>query len=173
VGVVAGRGSRSMRWCGSWVRRCRGSSGSCVSRAVSARFPSVGGWVIWPLGSVRRFRVGCCGLSGRAIADRVGRSPSTVSRKIDRNGGRDAYRAVVADAAAYAWARRPNRASWRPPRAASGRRGSCRTVRCKPGRGVATPSCVGPSRYAFRLMAGSDGARHYGDCARVGIECRR
>jgi len=47
------------------------------------------------------------GLSGRAIADRLGRSSSTVSREIDRNGGRDAYRAVVADAAAYAGARRP------------------------------------------------------------------
>jgi len=66
-----------------------------------------------------------------------------------------------------------NQASWRPPRAASGRQGSCRTVRCKPSTGVATPFCVGPSRYAFRLMAGSDGARHHGDCDRVGIECRR
>jgi len=41
------------------------------------------------------------------IADRLGRSPSTVSREIDRNGGRDAYRAVDADAAAYDQARRP------------------------------------------------------------------
>jgi len=47
------------------------------------------------------------GLSGRVIADRLGRSPSTVSREIDRNGGRDAYRAVDADAAAYGRARRP------------------------------------------------------------------
>jgi len=41
------------------------------------------------------------------IAGRLGRSPSTVSREIDRNGGRDAYRAVNADAAAYDRARRP------------------------------------------------------------------
>jgi len=47
------------------------------------------------------------GLSGRVIAGRLGRSPSTVSREIDRNGGRDAYRAVDADAAAYGRARRP------------------------------------------------------------------
>jgi len=47
------------------------------------------------------------GLSGRVIAGRLGRSPSTVSREVDRNGGRDAYRAVDADAAAYARARRP------------------------------------------------------------------
>jgi len=47
------------------------------------------------------------GRSGRVIADRLGRSPSTVSREIDRNGGRDAYRAVDADAAAYDRALRP------------------------------------------------------------------
>ncbi len=47
------------------------------------------------------------GLSGRVIAGRLGRSPSTVAREIDRNGGRDAYRAVDADAAAYDRARRP------------------------------------------------------------------
>ncbi len=48
------------------------------------------------------------GLSGRVIAGRLGRSPSTVSREIDRNGARDAYRAVDADAAAYDRARGPN-----------------------------------------------------------------
>lgn len=37
------------------------------------------------------------GLSARAIASRVGRSPSTVSREIARNGGRTAYRAGSAD----------------------------------------------------------------------------
>jgi len=47
------------------------------------------------------------GLSGRDIAARLGRSPSTVAREITRNGGRDAYRAVDADAAAFDRARRP------------------------------------------------------------------
>ena len=47
------------------------------------------------------------GLSARAIAGRMGRPSSTVSREIARNGGRDAYRAVVADAAAFERARRP------------------------------------------------------------------
>ncbi len=47
------------------------------------------------------------GLSGRVIAGRLGRSPSSVSREIDRNGGRGAYRAVDADAAAYYRALRP------------------------------------------------------------------
>ena len=47
------------------------------------------------------------GLSARAIAGRISRPSSTVSREIARNGGRDAYRAVVADAAAFERARRP------------------------------------------------------------------
>lgn len=47
------------------------------------------------------------GLSSRAIAASIGRAPSTVSREIARNGGRDAYRATSADAAAWQRASRP------------------------------------------------------------------
>jgi len=47
------------------------------------------------------------GLSARTIARRIDRPSSTVSREIARNGGRDAYRALVADAAAFGRARRP------------------------------------------------------------------
>jgi IS30 family transposase len=47
------------------------------------------------------------GLSARAIAGCINRPSSTVSREIARNGGRDAYRALVADAAAFERARRP------------------------------------------------------------------
>jgi IS30 family transposase len=47
------------------------------------------------------------GLSSRAIAARIGRSASTVSREIARNGGRERYRATVADNAAWERARRP------------------------------------------------------------------
>ncbi|WP_425436260.1 IS30 family transposase [Luteimicrobium subarcticum] len=54
------------------------------------------------------------GLSARAIAERIGRPSSTVSREISRNGGREAYRAATADAAAWDRARRP-----RPSRLAS------------------------------------------------------
>ena len=36
-------------------------------------------------------------LSARSIAKMLGRSPSTVSRKISRNGGYDRYRATLAD----------------------------------------------------------------------------
>ena len=43
------------------------------------------------------------------MARLLGRSPSTVSREINRNGGTDRYRAVAADAQAWARARRPKR----------------------------------------------------------------
>lgn len=46
------------------------------------------------------------GASFAAIARGLGRSTSTVSREVNSNGGRDGYRAVAADRAAYAAARR-------------------------------------------------------------------
>lgn len=47
------------------------------------------------------------GSTARAIAAELGRSASTVSREIARNGGRRAYRAQSADLAAWERARRP------------------------------------------------------------------
>src|SRR4051794_17844865 len=47
------------------------------------------------------------GHSIRAIAARIGRAPSTVSREIERNGGQDGYRANQADDAARDRAQRP------------------------------------------------------------------
>ena len=46
-------------------------------------------------------------LSLRSIALRLRRSPSTVSREVKRNGGRDTYRAVRSDQAAWERAHRP------------------------------------------------------------------
>ena len=43
----------------------------------------------------------------RAIARQLGRSPSTVSREVDRNGGPEGYRAAAADKRAWSLARRP------------------------------------------------------------------
>ena len=48
-----------------------------------------------------------CRLSLRAIATQLGRSPSTISRELHRNGGATGYRAVQADQAACDRARRP------------------------------------------------------------------
>src|SRR5246500_5981723 len=45
--------------------------------------------------------------SARSIAKLLGRSPSTVSREMSRNGGYDRYRATLADDSAWARARRP------------------------------------------------------------------
>jgi IS30 family transposase len=47
------------------------------------------------------------GESLRSIAARLGRSASTVSREVARNGGRSKYRALHADRAAFRRARRP------------------------------------------------------------------
>ncbi len=49
------------------------------------------------------------GLSIRQVAHRMGRAPSTVSREICRNGGRERYRAQAADEAAWQRACRPKR----------------------------------------------------------------
>ena len=49
------------------------------------------------------------GESIRSIAEVTGRSPSTVSREIARNGGYDSYRATEADDRAWERARRPRR----------------------------------------------------------------
>lgn len=47
------------------------------------------------------------GMSMRAIASKLDRSPSTISREIDRNGGRRKYRAAQADKNAWDRALRP------------------------------------------------------------------
>ena len=49
------------------------------------------------------------GLSMRAMADQLDRSPSTVSREIHRNGGYYDYRAAIADQSAWDRAQRPKR----------------------------------------------------------------
>ena len=45
--------------------------------------------------------------SARSIAKLLGRSPSTVSREMSRNGGYDRYRATLADENAWTRSRRP------------------------------------------------------------------
>jgi IS30 family transposase len=51
----------------------------------------------------------CRRLSIRAIAKKLGRPPSTISREVARNGGRTAYRATKAEARASEQAVRPKR----------------------------------------------------------------
>ena len=65
------------------------------------------------------------GQSLRSIAGCLGRSPSTVSREIKRNGGAARYRAAGADKRAWAVARRRSCVSWRDIRSCAWRcRGS-------------------------------------------------
>ena len=54
-------------------------------------------------------RAMAAGFSIRSIAVILGRSPSTISREIKRNGGLGCYRATQADQAAWDRARRPKR----------------------------------------------------------------
>jgi len=49
----------------------------------------------------------CAGSSATQIARQLGRAPSTVCREINRNGGRETYRATSADKRAWAQAKRP------------------------------------------------------------------
>ena len=62
------------------------------------------------------------GNSLRSIAAQLGRSPSTISREVNLNGGYDNYRAALADQAAWSRALRPK------PCKLAGRPALCRTV---------------------------------------------
>jgi DNA-binding CsgD family transcriptional regulator len=107
-----------------WERWARGESGRLIARklrstphAVRAVLARHGG--VRPptrargkqqLTATEREEISrgiAAGLSSRAIAAALVRSPSTVSREIARNGGRRRYRAAVADAATWERARRP------------------------------------------------------------------
>lgn len=108
-----------------WRRWREGQSFSLIGRALGAPMQIVrrflhqsGGVRITPKQRSERHLSGSEGeeisrgiaAAGRQLAGRLGRSPSTVSREIARNGGRDRYRAASADEAAYARGRRPKQA---------------------------------------------------------------
>jgi len=103
-----------------------------------------------------------CGHSLRAISQRLGRAPSTLSREVAHNGGRSVYRAAVADKQAWHRTRRPSIVvyrlippcgeSWRTNSRSSGRHSRSRagfdapfrvmlTGRCHRKRSTAACSC--------------------------------
>jgi IS30 family transposase len=107
-----------------WRRWRQGESLRLIARRMGKRGPSVRAFVLQSGGvkqSPRRRPAGslsvaereeisrgvATGDSCRAIASRLGRAPSTVSRELARNGGRSRYRAQRADAAADRRAARP------------------------------------------------------------------
>ena len=107
-----------------WDRRSEGVGMRTVARELSRADGSVR-WMVESYGGVRprprirpsrhlslveREEISCGVASGeslRSIAVRLGRSASTVSREVARNGGRFRYRAHRADQAAFRRARRP------------------------------------------------------------------
>ena len=81
----------------TWGRRAASGRHHWVGRLGSCRLPN---GTNCSVGLV-------LGESFRVIAERLGRSHSTVSREVARNGGRQSYRAHAADQAAYGRGRRP------------------------------------------------------------------
>ena len=107
-----------------WRRWKSGQSHSDIGRALGKHPASIHGVIAanggivpmprrrsrWALGWEEREEISrgiAAGKSIRIIAAAVERAPSTVSREIARNGGRQKYRANVADQAAWTRARRP------------------------------------------------------------------
>ena len=110
-----------------WERWRRGQSISSISRALERKTkggvqrivvvhggiaPSARRRAAWTLELGEREEISrgiAAGLAIRAIARCLGRSPSTISREIARNGGKQAYRATRADKKAWERALRPKR----------------------------------------------------------------
>jgi len=107
-----------------WRRRARGEPVPMIARHMGRDRGTV--WKVvtatggipprTPQRSRRELRVGereelsrglAMGESCRALARRLGRAASTVSREVHRNGGRQSYRAAAADGAAVGRRRRP------------------------------------------------------------------
>ncbi len=106
-----------------WERWSKGESLNSIGRAFGKPSSSIYGQIA-PYGGIRpkprrRSRLALTlaereeisrgivlGQSLRVIAESLGRSPSTVSREISRNGGDSRYRAVVADQSAWDRSRR-------------------------------------------------------------------
>ena len=109
-----------------WDRWRRGESMSSIGRRFDRESSSVFS-VLSPSGGIRpaerrrsarslslaeREEVSrglVAGRSLRSIARQLGRAPSTISREVGRNGGRDGYRATVSDQTAWIRALRPKR----------------------------------------------------------------
>lgn len=54
------------------------------------------------------------GSSSRRIAQQLGRSPSTITCELERNGGRNQCRAAIADERSLLEGRRPKQSGWPP-----------------------------------------------------------
>lgn len=109
-----------------WDRWQQGESLHAIARLFDRHHPSIAG-ILSRTGGIRpkprvRSRLSltlperesisrgiAAALSIRTMAAQLGRSPSTISREINRNGGYDHYRAAQAEQAAWDRAKRPKR----------------------------------------------------------------
>ena len=107
-----------------WDRWQKGESLNSIARLLSTSHSAITG-VLSKTGGVRpaerqRSRIAltlaeregisrgvAAGQSPRTIAKSLGRAPSTISREVNRNGGRQPYRANKAEQAAWDRAKRP------------------------------------------------------------------
>ncbi len=107
-----------------WDRWQKGESFNAIGRHFGTGHSSISG-IIWSTNGIRplerkRSRIALtlrereeisrglvAHLSLRSIASELGRSPSTISREVNRNGGLKRYRATQADKAAWDRAHRP------------------------------------------------------------------
>ena len=121
-----GRGFSSSEIVELWDRWQRGESQKAIGRAFGKSSSSIH-FQLAPYGGIRpsprrRSELALTlaereeisrgivrGESMRSMASMLGRAPSTVSREINRNGGRQRYRASKADQAAWDRAHRPKR----------------------------------------------------------------
>lgn len=109
-----------------WARWKKGQSLSEIGRALGKHAGSITGMIalhggIAPSGRSRSARVLSslereeisrglsAGLTLTQIADLIGRSTSTISREVKRNGGRSEYRANLADRRAWTQSKRPKK----------------------------------------------------------------
>ena len=131
IGGMGVAGMRPTWWTAArkeevWQRWKAGESAADIARALEKKSGSVhmvlraaGGIAPprrhrsrWVLGLTEREEISrglAAGESMRAIASRLGRAASTVSREVNRNGGRENYRAASADESAWERACRPKR----------------------------------------------------------------
>ncbi len=107
-----------------WRLRWRGTSIAKIARTVGRHRPAIHWFLVAHGGQRPRDHAGsdarlslddrvsiaegvAAGLSCRALALKLGRSHTTISREITRNGGRAGYRATAAETATRARGRRP------------------------------------------------------------------
>jgi DNA-binding CsgD family transcriptional regulator len=144
-----------------WDRWQRGESLKAIGRALSKPSSSIY-FQLAPHGGIRpaprrRSRLAltlsereeisrgiAAAQSARSMARLLGRSPSTVSRELSRNGGYDRYRAALADETAWARARRPKR---------------CKLAMAQAWRNIASPGAVRRSAHWRRRRSSPSSSR--------------